>query len=427
MIFLAFLRIFSIIYVIQLKGLKKMTYLWDVETIQTELEDVQKKIDLLPRFVLTKKQRRQITSLHSCKNSLEKLLFILKSDGFEEEESSYQAYQKIVQEKNYPTEKTISSRSFRDFFYQYNNLIPFFYNRLSKQNLKDFLHYDFEEFPLPEISYSSQELTEICHDILKESGNKQVLSSYEKIVFHSPSLLFLQNEDHIIKGQAYHIYGLSFPISSLQKTYIHCIMQNTYYDLCCFLHEIFHAIYACYDSFHNRGNLFFSEMEGQLSERIVEQYWQKKNISSDIIMTSRLNRSCNALISMENLVIGDLLLKTAPFGNFHFSLVNDYLGKKGYPWYIDKSDVSQIFETSYFHKLMFITSYLGGLDFMSAYEKDSEKLLDTLFQLKQDKAPLSQLLKTYPFSFHEENWDKAKKEFDESQAFYQKKIEKNLK
>ena len=49
-----------------------MTYSWDVETIQTELEDVQKKIDLLPRFVLTKKQRRQITSLHSCKNSLEK-------------------------------------------------------------------------------------------------------------------------------------------------------------------------------------------------------------------------------------------------------------------------------------------------------------------------------------------------------------------
>lgn len=404
-----------------------MAYFWDEEAILKELEETEEKMNSLPRFALTSNQKMQRVSLENCKESLEKVLYILKSHPFEEEEASYQAYQNVIQERDYPKEETISPRHFRKFFYQYNHVIPIFYFRLIKKNVDSFLVYDFEPLSFPEITYSSQDLIDICHDILKESGNKEVLSSYEKIVSHSPSLLCFQNKEHMMQGQTYQVYGLTLPIPALQKTYIHCILQNNYHDLCCFFHEMFHAIFACYDCPPSYGNIFFSEIEGHLSERIIERYWQENHFSSDLIMISRLNRCYNALICMNDFFLGNLLLKTASFGKFYFSRVNQSLEKKGSILHADACEVSQIFETTCFHKVMNLTSYLGGLDFMNVYENDSEKALDCLFRLKKDQAPLSRLLKTYPFSFQKGDWSQARKEFDQSQDFYQKKMEMTLK
>ncbi len=403
-----------------------MPYGWDKETIERELEEIESKIDSFPRFLLSNEQKRQFSQLVAGEECLSDMLYLLEQKEFETEEDSYQAFQKIFQEKRFPRKKSPSPAMLKKFFYQSFHNIPEAYRSMVEKAFPQFLLYDFGPIEQRQKNYTIEELMEITWDILKEAGDSEVLAAYEQMIHANPSPFQFQGKNALMQGNFFQVYALSFPIPTLRKTYIHCALQSTYHDLSCFVHEVFHAIFSDFDIAADAtcGNYFFTEVEGFLAERIVERYWQKQGISPEVPAISKVNNCHNALASIEDMFLGDLLLKDASSRQFHFSKTNNRLAKLHSCYRTDASLVSQIYETSYIDKLMLFTSYLGSFDLMERYQENPEKVFQFLFRLKRERASLAEIFDWGIFSFGEGDFTKAEKEFQEAETFYQKHLGK---
>ncbi len=389
-----------------------MEYTWNVESLKAEKKEAQ---ELLPVFLKKWKDTQdEIDEL----NYLNLEHTIEKYDAMIEIKNANNSSNSSVVDNAFPyfLSEEDGKQNYRDLmkhFYSGFTRIPVEYFELWLSVFPILWDIDISDTPIQEgVHLDCEEMIQTLFEILKESGNKEIISRYDQIITTKPSLINFESMDKKLEIYNSTILGLTMPIPFKNKNYANLYVTDTDKDLFNFAHEMFHMIFSNPQVDIQYDNHFFYELEGAFAERIVGEYY-KKHGKGQYNINNLARQNFDTLQYLSDLFVGNLLFTSSRRKKFRIPKVIEIIKRIGFDTNLTIDDVEDICSIPLIHLVSQVGSHFGALDFFNFYLQDSEKSLDYLFRLKKDKAPLYDLLDKYPFTFHEDNCQSGRNELIE--------------
>lgn len=385
---------------------------WDITSLKNEQTEAKK---LLPiyyqKWQTTGKEIDELAYL-DLKRTIEiydAMIGIKKSDEQGKEDVLENAFPYFLSEKD----GKLNYNDLCNHFYSGFEAVPVEYFRLWLKMFPTLWDIDILDTPVSEgNSLDTEEMVQLLFQILRETGNKEAIKRYDKIITTSPSLINFESSEKTLDIYNDIVFGLNLPIPFKNKSYANIYLTETDKDLFTFAHEMFHMIFKDFSDAYQHDNHFFYELEGAFAERIIGQYY-KENGNEEYGINNLARQNFDTLQYISDLFVGNLLFTTSKRKKFNISKAAKTLKNMGFNPNLTIDDVEDICSTPLLHLVSQVGSHFGALDFFDYYLYDPERSLHELFQLKKDKAPLDKLLETYPFTFHQDDCQKGVNELIE--------------
>lgn len=385
---------------------------WDISSLKSERTEARK---LLSKFYQKYKKSG---------NKMDELLYLdlersiemydamigIKKSGYEGKEDVIDnAFPYFLSGEN----GKLNYKDLMKHFYSGFEIVPEEYFELWLRMFPTLWNIDILDTPVSQDgNLNSEEMIQILFQILKETGNKEALRRYDKIVTTSPSLINFESSEKKLDIYNNTVLGLTMPISFKNKSYTNIYLTNTEADFFTFAHEMFHMIFYDFSDSYQFDNQFFYELEGAFAERIVGEYY--RGIGNEEYAVNNLARQYfDMLQHLSDLFVGNLLFTVQKKRKFDIEKTKIELKKLGFDSDLTLDDVEDLCSVPLLHLVSDVGSHFGALDFFDYYLYDPERSLHELFQLKKNKAPLDRLLETYPFTFHQDDCQKGVNELTE--------------